>query len=359
MSPFSARRSGSNSKPGASDEPPGVTDDGIIQAVAAHSFLDEERARSLLAIARQLDDEGVAGNFVELGVARGGSAGLLGLAARRSPIPRRVWLFDSFEGLPEPTERDGAEAAAYAGPRRAGGQLLTIERCVGTLDTVRTFLLDALRLPAQTFEFVPGWFQDMLPTFDAPPIALLHIDADWYDSVRLCLDRLYDHVVPAGYVVLDDYGYWEGCRKAFHEFAAERALDVSLVRVGSCQAYTRKGRSPLPPPIDRGVAIRTKVVDALRLFGPERVMFYGAGREFAALCEAGYLDGRSTLGVIDDDPSRWGAERGHDAPLVIAPEAARSLRPAVIVVTASGCWDRIYRQAVELAATMPHRVEVW
>ena len=67
-----------------------------------------------------------------------------------------------------------------------------------------------------------GWFEDTLPTFSAPPIAVLRIDGDWYESTMTCLSALWDAVVPGGLVLLDDYGSWEGCTKAMHDFLSER-----------------------------------------------------------------------------------------------------------------------------------------
>ena len=71
-------------------------------------------------------------------------------------------------------------------------------------------------------------------------IALLHIDADWYESVKLVLERLYDRVSPGGFVVLDDYGYWEGCRRAWSEFWAGRGPAAELVDVDGVGAYFQK-----------------------------------------------------------------------------------------------------------------------
>ncbi len=66
-----------------------------------------------------------------------------------------------------------------------------------------------------------GWFQDTLPIADTPEIAVLRLDGDWYASTRVSLKHLYDRVVPGGFVIIDDYGCYDGCRKAVDEFLAD------------------------------------------------------------------------------------------------------------------------------------------
>jgi O-methyltransferase len=76
-------------------------------------------------------------------------------------------------------------------------------------------------------------------------IALLHIDADWYDSVKTVLETFFDRVVPGGFVVLDDYGYWQGCDQALTDFFAQRGIkDVPIERVGRQGAYFQKPCEP-------------------------------------------------------------------------------------------------------------------
>jgi len=150
----------------------------------------------------------------------------------RSPLNRKIWLFDSFEGLPSPSDKDGDEAQTC------------VWWCHGDLSKVKT-ICQKLRVPESRVRIVKGWFQDTFPSAQIQDIALLHIDADWYESVKLCLERFYDSVQPGGFVVIDDYGHWEGCRRATDEFLKERSLDVRLVRVDYTGRYFRKPLSPL------------------------------------------------------------------------------------------------------------------
>jgi hypothetical protein len=145
---------------------------------------------------------------------------------------RDIYLFDSFEGLPPPGAEDGALARQQFQPGW----------CASTEDDVRR-AFDLAGASTARLHIVKGWFADTFPRTGLPPIALLHIDADWYDSVRLCLETWYDRITPGGYVVLDDYGRWEGCTRAADEFLRERRLPP-LARTGSAGHYLRKPARP-------------------------------------------------------------------------------------------------------------------
>jgi hypothetical protein len=86
----------------------------------------------------------------------------------------------------------------------------------GELEEV-TALFEELRI-IQVAHLIKGRFQDTLQRTDTGPIALLHLDGDWYESTKSCLDQLYDRVSPGGVVQIDDWGYWAGARKANSEF---------------------------------------------------------------------------------------------------------------------------------------------
>jgi O-methyltransferase len=158
----------------------------------------------------------IAGDLVECGAARGGSALLLTLAAARLGDARRTWVFDTFEGLPEPSaaDPDFAEAKQYVGT------------CRGELHEVEALFASAGVRDRVTF--VKGLFQDTLAERPVPRIAVLHLDGDWYDSVRVCLERLYDGVAPGGIIQIDDYGHWAGARKAVDEFFRRRGMPARL-----------------------------------------------------------------------------------------------------------------------------------
>ncbi len=145
----------------------------------------------------------------------------------KSPLKRDVWLFDSFEGLPKPTDMDGHEAPAYEG------------WCHGDLTKVKK-VFQKLQIPEPRVHIVKGWFQDTFPQVQIPGIAVLHVDADWYESVKLCLEKFYDCIQPRGCIVLNDYGDWQGCKIATEEFINKRGLGVKLIQVDYTGFYFQK-----------------------------------------------------------------------------------------------------------------------
>lgn len=213
----------------------------LLEVTDGYAMADRLRRVSILRLVERLDKEGIPGALAECGVARGGVAALLGAQAAAGPMRRDVWLFDSFVGLPEPTFRDGAPAVRLA-HNRGDGRLEPIGECVGTLEDVRHFLFDECRLSQDRIHLVEGWFQNTLPSYAGGPIALVHIDGDWYESVRTCLESLWPRVVPGGYVIIDDYGHWEGARRATREFLAKQSGGTLLHRRGYTQAFFRKPR---------------------------------------------------------------------------------------------------------------------
>jgi hypothetical protein len=191
---------------------------GLYRRVRRRTMCSNARLRGLYRGVKYVVDRGIAGDFVECGCALGGSAALIGLTLRQRAT-RRLWLFDTFEGLPAPTSGD---------PDFEIANLFT-GTCVGTVDEVRSLFL---QLGIEDgVQFVKGLFQETLPNAGLSQIALLHVDGDWYESVKSCLDNLYDKVVPGGVIQFDDYGYWAGARKAVDEFMQTRNIQAQLTKL--------------------------------------------------------------------------------------------------------------------------------
>lgn len=203
-------------------------------------MVGHERLMNAYDVVLAAVQQGVPGALVECGVYKGGSAALMAMAAPE----KTIWLFDSFSGLPEPGLEDGAVARSYAGGR-SGGALEPIDRCVAPLEVVKELFFERLKIDPGRVEIREGWFQNTLPAArnELGPVCVLRLDGDWYESTKVCLESLYDLVVAGGVVIIDDYGYWEGCRRAVDEFLASRALDVTLVWVDDSAVWWRV---PLP-----------------------------------------------------------------------------------------------------------------
>ena len=209
---------------------------------------------SLVSLWQQIqfcEENGIAGDYVECGVWKGGSIGLMALANQRYGSGRRpIHLFDAFDDICEPDpsvdgERALAEVEKFAERDRKSisGQLTPVEGIYdhlggpGQLEDVKRFLVQDIGYEPDHLIFHKGWFQETLPVADISQIAVLRLDGDWYASTKVCLDYLYDKVVPGGFVIIDDYGCYEGCRKAVDEFLAGRNENLFLNHVNKDCRY--------------------------------------------------------------------------------------------------------------------------
>lgn len=206
--------------------------------VLPYTMVSYERLSNAYELAEKAEKEGVKGAFVECGVWKGGTIGVMAYSAAKARSSRQIWLFDSFEGLPEPTKQDGETAIIYSSDRKSGS-LVSIGRCVGLLEDVKRLFVSILHLKGDNIQIEKGWFQDTLPEAKerVGPIAILRLDADWYESTKCILENLYENVVSGGYVIIDDYGHWEGCKKAVDEFFEKRNVSLALKTIDDTGVY--------------------------------------------------------------------------------------------------------------------------
>ncbi len=177
------------------------------------------RLYALYEAINTIEDKNIKGDIVECGSARGGSAALMGLTLKGLNSKRTLWVYDSFNGIPSPTDNDPDKDLAdhYTGCFK--GDYKEVESLFSRLG----ILLNS--------RLVKGLFQDILPKSKVRKIAVLHVDGDWYDSVMSCLENLYDKVSIGGVIQFDDYGYWEGARKAVDDFMEKNTLKSPLLVV--------------------------------------------------------------------------------------------------------------------------------
>ena len=167
----------------------------------------------------------IEGNIVECGTWRGGMiAGIAEVLGSQ----RRYYLCDSFQGLPPAKEIDGEAARNWQADTASPGYH---NNCLASEEDVRAAMSMS---PASDYKILKGWFEETLPTFPREPIALLRMDADWYDSTKCILENLAERVVPGGLIVIDDYYTWEGCTLAVNEFAARNKWQIRQSRRGVC-----------------------------------------------------------------------------------------------------------------------------
>ena len=174
----------------------------------------------------------IQGDVVECGVWRGGMIAGIAQLFRDS---RKYFLFDSFEGLPPVTDKDGAEAKKWQEDRTGATYY---ENCKAEMSFAEAAMTQA---GCEQFFLEKGWFSDTLPSFtETTQIAILRLDGDWYDSTMCCLENLYPKVVPGGLIIIDDYYTWDGCTKAVHDYLSKEQLTVKIERTKNGVCYIRK-----------------------------------------------------------------------------------------------------------------------
>jgi O-methyltransferase len=156
-----------------------------------------------------------SGAIVECGTWRGGmSAGMIEICGK----DKSYYFLDSFEGLPEPKEIDGKRAFAWQADKESPGYY---DNCSSSLELFKN-TIDRTGINHDNVMIIKGFYDKSFQTFESPKISVLRLDADWYESTMLCLEKFWDHVVPGGIIIIDDYHVWEGCSRAVHDFLSKR-----------------------------------------------------------------------------------------------------------------------------------------
>jgi hypothetical protein len=204
----------------------------IIESVRPYTMTSPERLYALIQAVKYLVAGRVEGDIVECGVWRGGSimAAALTLLANHE-THRRLYLFDTFEGMPQPTDKDvdvyGRRAAQDFGPGRRGRQNSILAM---TQDAVRSNVA-LVAYPPDRIHFVQGRVESTIPKGAPDQIALLRLDTDWYESTRHELAHLFPRLVKGGVLIIDDYGHWQGAKRAVDEYFTEEKVAILLNRI--------------------------------------------------------------------------------------------------------------------------------
>ena len=196
----------------------------IARAREEHlTYLKPDNLRELAARVLEVEKRGLPGLVIEAGTARGGSA--IVMAAAKAP-ERPMKVYDVFGMIPPPSDQDGEDvheryAKITAGDARGPGG----EQYYGYRDDLYAEVDQSFgRLGVPTGErnvdLVKGLFEDTIDIDE--PVAIAHLDGDWYESTMTCLTRIAPHVVPGGRIVFDDYYHWSGCRTAVDEYFKDR-----------------------------------------------------------------------------------------------------------------------------------------
>jgi hypothetical protein len=203
----------------------------IITEVRPWTMTSREKLFGLVSAVRYVESHGIPGDVVECGVWRGGS---MQAAAKTllelGSTSRHLYLFDTFEGMPPPTEEDLRQDG-----KAAADLLAALPKTAGiwahaSLEDVQDGFA-AVPYPAERVHFVAGMVEDTVPAQAPEAIAVLRLDTDWYASTRHELEQLYPRLSPGGVLIIDDYGWWQGSRKAVDEYVEQTGARLLLLRI--------------------------------------------------------------------------------------------------------------------------------
>jgi O-methyltransferase len=218
----------------------------VIERVRPWTMTQPEKLFGLILATRYVVEHGIPGDIVECGVWRGGSMQAAALTLlERGDSSRDLHLYDTYEGMPPPQDvdrrRDGKSAAELLASSSHDSNLWA----VATLEDVQAGMA-AVGYPSERVHFHPGRVEDTIPAEAPDSVAILRLDTDWYASTRHELEHLYHRLSPGGVLILDDYGYWEGARRATEEFLGESGAPLLLVPLHDGRIAVKPGLQGRP-----------------------------------------------------------------------------------------------------------------
>ena len=193
-----------------------------------------ERMYSLYKAVNYILENNIPGDFVECGVWKGGSALLIAqMLSDKNIVDRKVILYDTYEGMSEPTEQDknivGEPAASLL--QESSIEIQDSIWCYSSFEEVKHNLSLSGLLP-ECIIMIKGKVEDTIPSqLPTKSISLLRLDTDWYESTKHELNYLYPLLNKNGILIIDDYGHWEGCRKAVDEYVLTHNLSILFNRI--------------------------------------------------------------------------------------------------------------------------------
>lgn len=205
----------------------------IIKKVIPYTMTSPERIYGLIESVRYITANKIEGAIVECGVWKGGS--MLAIAEsllKSNSVSRHLFLYDTFEGMPPPSRNDISYNNKHAQTLldENNNKEESVIWAYSTLETVKkTMALSSY--PQNKIHYIKGKVEESIPATLPGPIALLRLDTDWYESTKHEMIHLYPKLVKGGVLLIDDYGFWKGARKAIDEYISENKIQILLNRL--------------------------------------------------------------------------------------------------------------------------------
>ncbi|WP_438945595.1 TylF/MycF/NovP-related O-methyltransferase [Sediminibacterium sp.] len=216
----------------------------IIEKVRPYTMTSPERLYGLIESVQYLIKNNIGGAFVECGVWKGGSMmaiaeTLLALGVK----DRELFLYDTFEGMTAPTEEDVDQLNRDAASQLKQDASKKSESVVWAYSGLEEVKQNIARTgyPANKIHFIQGDILKTIPTHLPGTTSLLRLDTDWYESTKHEMEHLYPLLVSKGILIIDDYGFWKGSKKAVDEYLHQHQIPLMLHRMDET------GRSAVKP----------------------------------------------------------------------------------------------------------------
>lgn len=190
----------------------------ILRTVSAYTMTSATRIAATIHAVQYVAKYKIPGDIVECGVWRGGSMMAAALALmEQGDLSRNLVLFDTFEGMSPPTEKDRSITGKSASQMLAEARPNSGVWCYASLEDVQHNMAST-GYPTDKIHYVQGRVEQTLPHANLSAIACLRLDTDWYESTLAELIHLYPLLSTNGVLLLDDYGYWRGAKEAVDEY---------------------------------------------------------------------------------------------------------------------------------------------
>lgn len=217
------------------DFPPDITDDfvAVYKMVRPFTMTSSARIFSLCEAVKYLQENNIQGDVVECGVWRGGSMMAIAEVLKQSGSTNRdLYLFDTFEGMSLPSEHDVDLSGVTASKLMASHDKKNEDSvwCIASIEEVDANL-KTVGYPPDKIHLIKGMVENTIPAGAPDKIALLRLDTDWYESTKHEMEHLFPRLVPGGVLIIDDYGHWQGARKAIDEYLREHHVRILLNRI--------------------------------------------------------------------------------------------------------------------------------
>lgn len=211
---------------------PNIRTEGRDWPSNAHTMIGLKRLGNLQFCVEDALANDVPGDLIETGVWRGGATIFMRAILKAHDVTdRRVWVADSFEGLPEP-EPEKYPADEGDTHHRLKDLAISLEQVESNFK--RYGLLD------DQVRFLKGWFDDTLPEAPIEKLAVARLDGDMYGSTMDALVNLYPKLSVGGYLIVDDYSAVPGCRQAVHDYRKAHSIEEEIVRIDAAGAFWRR-----------------------------------------------------------------------------------------------------------------------